>query len=54
MSPDVIREYSTMNRSLCVLLTDIGAGLERQVSVDIDFMPEMYSRSSTLYVLIFG
>ena len=52
VSPDMIREYSTMNRSLCVILADVGAGLERQVSVDIDFVPEMYSRSSMLCVLI--
>ena len=46
MSPNFIREYSTMNRSLCVELTDVRGGLERNVTVDIDFVPEGYSRAS--------
>ena len=46
VTPNFIREYSTMTRSLCVLLADVGDGLERTVFVDIDFVPEGYSVAS--------
>ena len=48
VSPGIIREYSNMTRSLCVQLSSVGEGLERYVTVDIDFVPQGYSQSSKL------
>ena len=39
-----IKEFSTMTRELCVELTDLGEGLERDVFVDWQFLAEGYSR----------
>ena len=41
-----IREYSNMTRGLCVELVGVGDGLERGVSVDLEFTGMGYSRTS--------
>lgn len=37
-----IFENSTMNRSLCVRLIDIGEGLQRSVHVSVMFIPNLF------------
>ncbi len=48
VSPDRITESSTMVRNLCVELVSVGEGLERGVSVDVNFIPQGYSQASKL------
>ena len=44
LSTSNIMEPSTMTRELCVELTNIGEGLERDVLVDLQFLAEGYAR----------
>ena len=38
-----INEQSTMNRTLCVRLVDFGDGLQRDVNITLNFVPEGFA-----------
>ena len=43
----ITSESSLMSRDLCVVLVNFGSGLERGIFVDLQFIPNGFTRQST-------
>ncbi len=49
-----ISEPSTMVRYLCVQLAGFGDGLEREIRITLEFMPELFSNEGTALHTLLG